>query len=46
MIPGLAESVDLSVLSGVAPELAAAFVSLASDIALVLDEHGVITHIA
>lgn len=37
---------DLSPLSPWAPELAQAFVTLASDIALVLDEHGVIRTVA
>jgi PAS domain-containing protein len=37
---------DLSVLSGVAPELAAAFASLAGEIALVIDEAGVIRNVA
>jgi transcriptional regulator PpsR len=37
---------DLGPLSGSAAELAEAFVSLASDIALVIDEHGVIQSVA
>ena len=37
---------DLSVLSGVAPELAAAFASLAGEFALVIDESGVIRNVA
>jgi transcriptional regulator PpsR len=37
---------DLSALSGWAPELAQTFVSLASDIALVLDDDGVIRNVA
>jgi transcriptional regulator PpsR len=44
--PGPAETVDLSVLSGLGPELAAAFVSLASDIALVIGPDGVIRNVA
>ncbi|HEX4509825.1 MAG TPA: hypothetical protein VH328_07095, partial [Burkholderiaceae bacterium] len=36
----------MSVLSGVAPELAAAFASLAGEIALVIDESGVIRNVA
>ena len=36
---------DLSALSGWAPELAQTFVSLASDIALVLDDGGVIRNV-
>jgi transcriptional regulator PpsR len=43
---GPAETVDLSVLSGLGPELAAAFVSLASDIALVIGTDGVIRNVA
>lgn len=38
--------VDLGVLSSLAPELAATFVSVASDIALVIDPGGVITNVA
>lgn len=38
--------VDLSALSAWAPQLAEAFVSLASDIALVLDENGVVLNVA
>ena len=37
---------DLAALSAWAPELAKTFVSLASDIALVIDEHGVIRSVA
>jgi transcriptional regulator PpsR len=44
--PGPAETVDLSVLSGLGPELAAAFVSLAGDIALVIGPDGVIRNVA
>ena len=44
MSPG--SPADLSLLSGLAPELAAAFVSLASDIALVIDDGGVIRNVA
>jgi transcriptional regulator PpsR len=40
------EPADLSALSDCAEELADAFVSLASDIALVIDERGVITRVA
>ena len=40
------EPADLGPLSGCAAELAEAFVSLASDIALVIDEHGVIQSVA
>lgn len=46
MSPGPSAPADLSLLSGLAPELAAAFVSLASDIALVIDDGGVIRSIA
>ena len=46
MSPGPGALADLSLLSGLAPELAAAFVSLASDIALVIDEDGVIRNVA
>lgn len=46
MSPGPGALVDLSLLSGLAPELAAAFVSLASDIALVIDDGGVIRNVA
>ena len=38
--------VDLSALSDWAPQLAEAFVSLASDIALVLDDNGVVLNVA
>ena len=37
---------DLSALSAWAPQLAEAFVSLSSDIALVLDENGVVLNVA
>ena len=37
---------DLSLLSGLAPELAAAFASLAGEIALVIDDSGVIRNVA
>jgi transcriptional regulator PpsR len=40
------EPADLSALSGCADELAEVFVSLASDIALVIDDSGVITRVA
>ena len=40
------EPADLSALSGCAAELAEVFVSLASDIALVIDDSGVITRVA
>jgi transcriptional regulator PpsR len=40
------EPADLGALSGCADELADAFVCLASDIALLIDEHGVITRVA
>lgn len=40
------QSADLDSLSGCAAELAEAFVSLSSDIALVMDEHGVIQSVA
>jgi len=40
------EPADLSALSGCAEELAEVFVSLASDIALVIDDSGVITRVA
>lgn len=46
MNPGPAAPADLGLLSGLAPELAAAFVSLASDIALVIDDGGVIRNVA
>lgn len=46
MATGPADTADLSVLSGLAPELASAFVSLASDIALVIDADGVIRNVA
>ena len=40
------DALDLAALSPWAPELAHSFVTLASDIALVLDEDGVIQHVA
>ena len=40
------EPADLGTLSGCAAELAEAFVSLASDIALVIDDNGVIQSVA
>ena len=40
------EPADLGTLSGCAAELAEAFVSLASDIALVIDDSGVIRSVA
>lgn len=46
MATGPADPADLSVLSGLAPELASAFVSVASDIALVIDPDGVIRNVA
>lgn len=46
MATGPADPADLSVLSGLAPELASAFVSLASDVALVIDAEGVIRNVA
>lgn len=46
MSSGPGAPADLSPLSGLAPELAAAFVSLASDIALVIDDGGVIRSVA
>lgn len=46
MATGPADPADLSVLSGLAPELASAFVSLSSDIALVIDADGVIRNVA
>lgn len=42
----LLQTADLSALSGCAADLAQAFVSLASDIALVIDDHGVVTSVA
>ena len=39
-------TVDLGALSSLAPELARTFVSIASDIALVIDPGGVIRHMA
>lgn len=46
MTSGPSAPADLSALSALAPELAAAFVSLASDIALVIDDDGVIRSVA
>jgi hypothetical protein len=46
MKPPPDKRVDLSALSAWAPQLAEAFVSLASDIALVLDENGVVLNVA
>lgn len=43
---GAAAPADLGALSGLAPELATAFASLASDVALVIDEHGTVIHAA
>lgn len=43
---GSSDPADLSALSGLAPELASAFVSLASDIALVIGEDGIVTNVA
>jgi transcriptional regulator PpsR len=43
---GPAEASDLDVLSALAPELAQTFVSIASDIALVIDDAGVIRNVA
>jgi transcriptional regulator PpsR len=43
---GTAQTPDLGVLSGLAPQLAMTFVSMASDIALVIDESGVIRNVA
>lgn len=43
---GASAPADLGALSGLAPELATAFVSLASDVALVIDEQGTVTHAA
>ena len=42
----LPQPADLSALSGSAPDLARAFVSLASDIAIIIDDHGVVTDVA
>ncbi|WP_158219718.1 transcriptional regulator PpsR [Ideonella sp. A 288] len=44
--PGPAEPPDLGALSDLAPELARTFVSIASDIALVIDSTGVIRNVA
>lgn len=41
-----AQATDLSALSGLAPELAATLVSIAGDIALVIDAHGVIRNVS
>ena len=46
MIKTFTDHPDLSALSAWAPELAKTFVSLASDIALVIDENGVIRNVA
>ena len=46
MANGLSVPADLSMLSGVAAELASAFVSLSGDIALVVDDGGVIRSVA
>ena len=46
MTKQLADTSDLSALSALAPELAATFVSIASDIALVVDSGGVIRNVA
>lgn len=46
MTTGPGAPADLSPLSGLGPELAAAFVSLSSDIALVIDDGGVIRNVA
>lgn len=46
MSTGSGTPADLSLLSGLAPQLASAFVSLASDIALVIDDDGVIRSVA
>jgi transcriptional regulator PpsR len=43
---GPAQAADLSALSGLAPELAATFASIAGDIALVIDADGVIRNVA
>lgn len=43
---GPADPADLSALSALAPELASAFVSLSSDVALVIDAEGVIRNVA
>ena len=40
------DPVDLGALSALAPQLAATFVSVASDVALVIDPGGVITNVA
>jgi transcriptional regulator PpsR len=44
--PGPEAAPDLAALSALAPQLARTFVSLASDIALVIDSHGVICNVA
>ncbi len=46
MATGPADPAALNVLSGLAPELATAFVTLASDVALVIDADGVIRNVA
>ena len=46
MFKGSPEALDLAALSPLAPELAATLVSIASDIALVVDNDGVIRHMA
>ena len=46
MTHGPKEGADLSAFSALAPELAATFVSVASDIALVIDADGVIRSVA
>lgn len=46
MATGPADPADLNLLSGLAPQLASAFVSLASDIALVVGIDGVIQNVA
>ena len=46
MSSGSGASADLSPLSGLAPQLASALVSLSSDIALVIGDDGVITNVA
>ncbi len=44
--PDLSPQPDLQVLAGLAPQLASTFVSVAADIALVIDADGVIKHVA
>lgn len=46
MSPSLPDLADLSLLSGLAPELASTFVKVASDIALVIGDDGVIRNVA